>query len=388
MGNFWGVQEGWWTICYTAVDMAIYPVLFVNYLAYFFPSLALGENGAASWQVFFTRWALAVLLIVVALAVNWKGARAVGGNAVVSVVLVLLPFVILTLVGLFKSGAPHAALSAVTTGLSGGSEPGLLAVGLSVVLWNYSGWDNVSTFAGEVERPQRNYPRAFAAALPLIILCYLLPLLAGIGATTDPSAWNESAGWPIIATTVGGRWLGLFVALAALVSSWALFNSQLLYVSRLPFAMARDGWLPAPLAKVSSRSGVPTVALVSSCAVTACFVAFSFGKLVVIDILVYAAGLALELIALIVLRVRRPQMARPFRVPGGRIGLALAVVLPMLVIAIVAWASVKDEAARTQLMVVTGLILSGPVVYLLRRRFAAARQIEPAAEKTDVAVER
>src|SRR5262249_50877255 len=182
-----------------------------------------------------------------------------------------------------------------------------------------------------------------------------LPLLAGIGATTDPSAWNESAGWPIIATTVGGRWLGLFVALAALVSSWALFNSQLLYVSRLPFAVARDGQLPGPPAKVASRSGVPTVALVSSCAVTACFVAFSFGKLVVIDILVYAAGLALELIALIVLRVKRPQMARPFRVPGGRIGLALAVVLPMLVIAIVAWASVKDEAARTQLMVVTGL---------------------------------
>ena len=100
------------------------------------------------------------------------------------------------------------------------------------------------------------------------------------------------------------------------------------------------------------------------------------------------AGLALELIALIVLRVKRPQMARPFRVPGGRIGLALAVVLPMLVIAIVAWAGVKDEAARTQLMVVTGLILSGPVVYVLRRRFAAARQIEEAAEKPDLAVER
>src|SRR5215467_5054693 len=68
MGNFWGVQEGWWTICYTAVDMAIYPVLFVNYLAYFVPSLALDETGSSSWSVFLTRWALAVVLIVVGLA--------------------------------------------------------------------------------------------------------------------------------------------------------------------------------------------------------------------------------------------------------------------------------------------------------------------------------
>jgi amino acid transporter len=242
------------------------------------------------------------------------------------------------------------------------------------VLWNYSGFDNVSTFAGEVAEPQRNYPRAFAAALPLIVLCYLLPLLAGIASTTDPSVWNESAGWPVIANAIGGHWLGLMVALAALVSSWALFNSQLLYVSRLPYAMALDGWLPAPLARVSRRSGVPAVALLSSCAVTACFVAFSFGKLVVIDILLYTAGLTLELIALIVLRVKRPEMGRPFRVPGGRIGLALVVILPMLVVAIVAWASIRDAAARIQLLIVALLIVSGPLVYLLRRRFAIHRK--------------
>jgi amino acid transporter len=372
MGNFWGVQEGWWTICYTAVDMAIYPVLFVNYLAYFLPSLALDEKGSSSWHVFFIRWLLAILLIGIALAVNWKGARAVGGNAVVSGVLVLLPFVILAIAGLAKSGAPRGAWSAVTTGLAGGPDAGLLALGLSVVLWNYSGWDNVSTFAGEVTEPQRNYPRAFLVALPLIVLCYLLPLFAGIAVTTDASVWSESAGWPVIANLIGGSRLGAMIAIAALVSSWALFNSQLLYVSRLPYAMARDGWLPSALAKVSSRNGVPIAALVASCAVTACFVAFSFGKLVVIDILLYAAGLALELVALIVLRLKNPGMGRPFRVPGGRVGLALVAICPMLVICVVFWASVKDAAAKGQLLIVIFLIVSGPLVYLLRRRFARA----------------
>ena len=134
--------------------------------------------------------------------------------------------------------------------------------------------------------------------------------------------------------------------------------------------MARDGWLPAFLARVSSRNGVPVAALLASCAVTACFVAFSFGKLVVIDILLYAAGLSLEFIALIVLRVKNPAMERPFRVPGGKIGLALVVICPLLVICVVFWASVKDAAAKTQLLIVAFLIASGPVVYLLRRRFA------------------
>ena len=51
MGDFWAVQEGWWTVCYTTIDLSIYPVPFVNYLAYFFPSLSLDQNGSASFTV-------------------------------------------------------------------------------------------------------------------------------------------------------------------------------------------------------------------------------------------------------------------------------------------------------------------------------------------------
>ena len=100
LGNFWSVQEGWWTVCYTAVDMAIYPVLFVNYLAFFFPALALDENGESNWQTFFLRWAISASLILVALAVNWRGAKAVGNNAIFNALLVLLPFALLVIYGL------------------------------------------------------------------------------------------------------------------------------------------------------------------------------------------------------------------------------------------------------------------------------------------------
>ena len=55
LGDFWGVQEAWWTVCYTFIDVAIYPVLFVNYLAFFYPWLRLDEHGSASWSVLLCR---------------------------------------------------------------------------------------------------------------------------------------------------------------------------------------------------------------------------------------------------------------------------------------------------------------------------------------------
>ncbi len=373
LGDFWGVQEGWWTICYTAVDMAIYPVLFVNYLAYFLPAqLALDENGSASWSVFLTRWLIAAALIAVALIINWQGARAVGRNAVVNIGLVLAPFVLLVIFGLTQEKMIATAMETVASDLMNNKGTGLLAVGLATVLWNYCGWDNVSTFAGEVNDPRRNYPRALMTALPLTVGAYLLPVLVGIAVTIDANVWSETAGWPVIANLIGGPWLGLLVAVAALISAWSLFNSQLLYVSRLPFVMARDGWLPHALTRVSTRTGVPTTALIVSCAVSAIFAALPFGKLVIIDILLYAAALALEFIALIALRLREPQMPRPFRVPGGLLVLVLMTIAPMCLAAIVVAASFSDEGVDVrQLAVVALAIASGPALYAVRRAKAA-----------------
>ncbi len=243
-----------------------------------------------------------------------------------------------------------------------------MAVGLAAVLWNYCGWDNVSTYAGDVREPGRNYPRALLITLPLIAASYLIPVLAGIGTTTDPEVWSESKGWPVIAAIIAGPWFGRAVAVAALVSAWSLFNSQLLYVARLPAAMAREGWLPAPLGRVSARTGVPTTALVTSCLITAVCVALPFAKLVVIDILLYAAGLSLEFVALIVLRLREPALPRPFRVPGGLVGTVVVLVLPMALAGVVVYQSfVGEEGSGPQLVAVLAVLASGVVLYFARR---------------------
>jgi amino acid transporter len=372
LGPFWGVQEGWWSICSIAVDMALYPVLFVDYLAYFFPALSLDGNGHASGGVLLARWLIAVAVIATALWNNWRGARPVGDGATVSFACVVAPFALLVVWALVRPGGPAAAWSAITNGLGARPAESTLALGLSTVLWNYSGWDNAATFADEVENPQRNYPKALALTLPVITAMYLLPVLAGVAVAPDPGVWSESAGWPAVAHAIGGQFLGVLVASAALVSAWSLFSSQLLSVSRLPYVLARDGWLPSRLGRVSPRTNMPSTALAACCAMTAVLAVFTFETLIVIDMLLYTAALVLEFWALIALRRNEPDLARPFRIPGGWPVLTLLAIAPALCATAITVAALSDAASSPgQLGAATAAVVSGILLYYWRRKTAS-----------------
>jgi amino acid transporter len=369
LGEFWGVQGGWWAICYMMVDLAVYPVLFVSYLASFVPSLRFAEDGSGSLRTFLFRWLVACAVIALAFLINWRGARAVGHSSALNLLLVLLPFMAIVIGALYFQGAFGRSVSAVVTDLARKPEQGLLTLGLSTILWNYMGWDDVSTFAGEVNNPQRNYPRAIAAAMLLTIGIYSIPLFFGFSVTTDPELWTETRGWPDIATLIGGSKFGLMVAAGALLSTWALFNGQLLYVSRLPYAMALDNWLPAPLKVVSTRTGAPIVSVIVVCCVASLCSALPFGKLIVIDVLLYSSVLLLEFISLLVLRLKQPQMPRPFRVPGGWIVLIAITLAPMSCAAILLITLFAgDPRQGYQLAAVIIAILTGIVLYAIRRK--------------------
>ena len=369
LGDFWGFQEGWWTCLYTAVDMAIYPVLFVNYLAFFIPALQADANGDLSTGQFFARWTIAATVIAFALALNWNGAKAVGYNSTLFLLVILVPFGLLTYFGLVhEDGGITKSFETFRAGFLGEMNGGLLAIGLATVMWNYSGWDNVSTFAGEVNNASKNYPPALFVAMGLSVCVYLLPTFALIAHTTSTEVWNETAGFPVLAGMVSGSALGTMLAVAALVSAWSLFNSQILYASRLPFAMARDGWLPGFLSRSNKNTGVPTHALVACCVVAAIFAALPFGKLVVMDIILYSAELLLEFVALIVLRRTMPNMERPFKIRGGIVVLVLIAISPMAFAATVIWATLSDPEVDTRHLWVVGAgLMSGVVLYYLRR---------------------
>ncbi len=363
LGKFWGFQEGWWTLCYSAVDLALYPVLFVTYLGFFFPTL-----GAETFQMSLLRWGICVVFIIGALLMNLRGTQAVGTNALANLMLVSFPFLLLTICGFF-----YGDWSLLKNAFSGDhlthTTPAAIATGLAVVLWNYCGWDNVSTYASEVENPQKNYPRALSVSLLIIVLSYLLPLLAGFKATTTPTDWSEGAGWPAIAEKLAGSWLGILGGIAALLSAWALFNSQLLYISRLPTAMAKDGWLPKAIAKTSPQ-GSPITALLIMSGLAAVFSSLSLGKLMVVDILFYTLGLSLEFCALVALRKKEPHLNRPFRIPLETLGLTILSIIPVSLAVIVAVFSTMGEGGSfVQVGIVAAGVVAGVIIFERRSKY-------------------
>jgi len=383
-GSFCAVQQAWWTMIISVVWLAMYPVLFVGYLTFFLPVVAQSTN-APHAGVAAARWLLAVLFIASGVALNLRGAREVGRSAKISAYIVLASFALLVLVWLKLGPVPASVVNFISRDLTS-NHRGALLLGLSYIIFNTSGWENASTYAGEVDEPQRNYPRALAAALLILILCYLFPVIAGVSITSEPTIWSSDAGWPIIAQLIGGRWLGSLLAAAGLISTMGLFNAQLLYVSRLPYVLACDGWLPQILGKASRETAVPGVALVSFGAITALFAALSFGSLAIIQCVLYAGSLTFEFLALLVLRIRHPHAHRSFRVPGGWLGMGYVCVTPFAFAALVLFATLRDwRSFPGQLFIVGVVLASGVLLYCIRRRIALQRQnrIKSFHEKAD-----
>lgn len=251
---------------------------------------------------------------------------------------------------------------------------GGLAVGISIALWNYIGWDNPSTVEGEVIDPSRNYPRALAFALPFVTIGYFVPLLATLGAT-DWTTWME-AGWPQIAAAAAGKvggFIAIWIALGGMVSALALFNALLLSYSRIPFVLASDRLLPRTLAKIDNR-GTPRNAVILSAIFYSIFVLVPFGRLVVADVLLYSLALFLEFGALIKLRKSEPLLRGAFRIPLARGGVTILAALPIIVLTGVIAVSFYDGEYGMPAIVGAGVAVAlGPLVYRVAQQRAGKK---------------
>jgi len=351
-GRFWGFWNGWLSWAYSLLDMALYPVLLLQYLKFFVPGL----GPVASWLI-------AVAMIWVATWLNLRGTRVVGGASGVFVALVLAPFAVLALIaGLRWWSSGHGfAFAHGGAPVPGGSLMGALGIGMSQAIWNYSGWDNASTISGEIDDASANYPKALTRTLPFVAIVYLLAVVPVL-AVTPPAAWTDGA-WPELAQGVAGSWLGAWLAAAGMLSAFALFNALLLAYSRIPLVLARDGLLPEALARTDAR-GVPRNAVLVSAVAYSIFALIPFGGLLAGDVLLYTAALAMEFAALLKLRASEPGLRGAFRVPLGIPGLAVLASLPiLLIVAAVVFEIKSEEIGLPGVMVAVVLGFAGPVWY-------------------------
>jgi amino acid transporter len=353
LGLRWAFYEGWWKWLYTFADLAIYPVLFVEYASFFFPSIG-------------------VYKIPVCLAIIWSGALLnirgivpVGKTAVVLSLAVLAPFVLL-FVYFFAHhsggvGLPRPSLHGL--GLSS------MGMALYTVMWNFIGWDNSTTYAEEVEKPVRTYlistSIGFAGVFVVYLLAVITAQLSGISAAT-----LSSEGFPALGKLVGGPWLGALIAAGGMASTLGLFSAVLLSVSRIPKVMSDDKLLPPVVHRVHSRYNTPYVSIIICGVVVSGLVVWTLADLILIDVTVYGAGLLLEFISLIVLRYKAADVHRPFRIPLNVPGLCIMILFPaaVFVLALIGAFSSSERVTGPVLFAV-GALISAEVVWQIIRLF-------------------
>jgi amino acid transporter len=357
-GDFWGFHCGWWNWTGTFFMSAAYGVLMADYIGELH-HLTRGQH-----------WLIAAAFLALVGYLNIRGIRLVGNLTLVLLLLALVPVAIFT-----AQGFAHARFNPFHPFLaSNKSWRETFGVGLALALWIYSGYEQLSTVSEEIEQPERNFPRGLAIVVPLAVITFFLPIASGLAALGNWQAWDT--GYMVqAARQVSGARMETAMFAAAAVCTFVLLESTVLAATRLPFAMAEDGYFHSALARLHPRLGTPARAIVLSVLICALLAVFSLTQLIAVYAWLRVATSVMTLLSLWRLRRTAPGLPRRFLVPGGRFGMATVVLLPMLFFA---WALINSDP-QSRLWGPLCLAL-GPLAYFFVSRRKILRPAESSRE--------
>ena len=323
-GDFWGFQCGWWNWTGTFLLNSLYGVLLMDYLSSYFP-----------WITGNVKWLGACLALCVLSYLNARGIQVAGWLSVALLVAVLIPVAWLCIVALFKLHY-NPVVSFTPPGQPFGN---VFGKGLALAMWNYAGYEQLSSMTGEMKDSQRTFVRLLAWMTPLNVLTYILPTTLALAALGNWQQWRTD-----------------YIVTAS------LSNSTILYTTRIPATMAEDGYLPAWLGKIHPRYRTPARAIAVSALVYCILAKYQVEDLVNIYIWTRIATTILTLFAAWRMRAKLPDAPRSFRIPGGSLGLAYVLIFPVILCALKI-AQSEDYVWRWA----PWLLASGPVAYLILR---------------------
>ena len=339
-GDFAGLEVGWMTWLARVASVASLSVGLAQALSYLWPSV---ESGAPR--------ALAITVpLLVLTGINVAGARSGVGAAMFLLASKLLPLLLFVAFGLFA--ATRGQVLAQPAG------DGNLTRAALLLLFAYAGFENTPAAAGEYRNPRRDVPFALLVNIAVVTLLYVavqwvaLGTLPNLGQSATPLA--DSAGIFL------GTWAGLLLTVGAALSILGTNSNTVFAGPRYLYALARDGFGPAFLARIHPRFRTPANAVVFQTAI-ALPLALS-GTFVALAELSVVARLATYLGAAAAVPVLRRKFATTestIRLPGGPL---IPIAAALLTIGL------ATSATASNLIAACAALAVGVVFYLLRRR--------------------
>ena len=322
-GPFFGFIYGWTqTWVAKAASIAAMGTLFATYLADFFPGLnsvlfTVPLPIGPEWKPLDIRWEQIVAIGVIALVAltNYRGVR-LGGNAQVALTALKIALIgALIAAAAFSKSASSANLTTSVTPIPGGFAGFFKA--LVAALWAYDGWNNAGMLGSEVESPGRNFPRAVIGGTLTIIAIYIAANLAYFGVLTSAEVASSSRVASDMMRHIAGAGGGAMVSVAVMISIIAALNGSLLSGSRVPFAMARDGYFFHAISAVHPRFRTPSagIALLGVWS-SVLLLSGHYDELYTLVIFPSWILYAMTAASLLVLRRKLPHLERPYKVPG------------------------------------------------------------------------
>jgi amino acid transporter len=354
-----------WQVGFTApLSIASGCIGLSGFLAVFWPGLDSAPFAALPALHYSNFTAAAACLLVTALLYR-------NLSSITRLAWVLFAGVIAALTGVIVSGFAHAAATGgwhipAAPALSAALAVGSLAQATLITTYDYWGYYNICFLGSEVRQPERTIPRAILLSVLFVAAFYIAMNMAALPSLHDAASHAaESAALRVqlvadIARSAFGRWAGYLIAALIVWTAFASVFSLLLGYSRVPYAAARDGNYFRFLAAVHPRHGIPHRSLVALGIVACCFCFLSLQQ--VITLLVITRILLqffLQQAGVILLRIRRPELDRPFKMP-------LYPLPPLAAMAGFVFILVNRVHALWGLLVAAAIAASGTAIYLFR----------------------
>jgi len=319
-----GFAMGWADWLNNCAVVAFASVAAAEYLAALFPSLLHLQTPVA----------LTILFAFTAL--QWNSLRIGSSVQQITSSITAITFIFLAIACLTHHGVTNppaaAAISPLhATGFLQRIIP--LVAAMRAVVVTYDGWYEAIYFTEEDTDVAKHLPRAMIGGVLLVLGLYLLMNLAFLHVLSIPALAASPLPAADAARMVLPAWSGTFITVLSLLTLLSLINAVLLGAPRILFAIGRDG-LFSPRAAQVAPGGTPRVALALSAAVVALFIASGkFEDIIAVAAILVAVMYCVNYTAVFVLRVREPQMNRPFHAWGYPLttGLVLAGSLAFLV---------------------------------------------------------